>query len=173
MDRRVDLGLAAAFVALGAIIIALTTTIGTTVVVDPVGPRGFGYFLGAALVFGGTAAALSRLRRWNEGARGDIVPSDGAEDEDDAPVSAARPVLVVLSAGVYIALLDVLGFLLATPLFLGALLRLMQTRSARGRIVIPLAFTIVVFIVFVLGLNVGLPAGPFRALFVRFGILSY
>lgn len=173
MDRRVDLALAALFVALGSAILMLTTRIRTTVVIDPIGPRGFGYFLGGALVVGGTAVALSRLRRWNDGARGDLVPSDGATDEDGTPSSALRPLLVVASAGAYILLLGRLGFLLATPLFLGSLLWLMRTRSVRGRIVLPVVFTVVVFAVFALGLNVNLPAGPLRPLFLRYGILSY
>jgi hypothetical protein len=173
MDRRADLGIALAFVVLGTVVIALTTRIGTTLVVDPIGPRGFGYVLGAALVLGGSAAGFSRVRRWDEAGGGNVVPSEGASDEEGTPSSAGRPLLVLLSAGLYIALLEVLGFLLATPLFLGALLRLMRTRGRRARVVIPIVFTVVVFVVFTLGLNVGLPAGPFRSIFVEFGILSY
>jgi len=173
VDRRVDLGLGVVVVALGLAVLFLTTRIRTTVIIDPVGPRGFGYVLGAALVVGGTLVALARVRRWNESGGSNIVPSDGAADEDGTPSSALRPILVVASAGVYVMLLQPLGFLLTTPVFLGGLLQLMQTRSVRGRIIIPLAFTAIVFVVFSQGLNVNLPVGPFRPIFVRYGLLSY
>lgn len=159
--------------ALGVVILVLTRRIGTTLVIDPVGPRGFGYVISGALIVGGLAVMMSRLRRWGEGGGHNHVPSDGAADEADITVSPNRPILVVLAAAGYIALLQPLGFLIVTPLFLGALLYMMRTRNVRGRVVIPIVFTIVVFVVFSQGLNVNLPVGPFRPIFVRYGLLSY
>jgi hypothetical protein len=173
VDRRVDLAIAGVTIALGALILVLTRRIGTTLIIDPIGPRGFGYLISGALMLGGLAAVISRLRRWDENEGNNNVPSDGAADEDDVPVSANRPILVVLAAAAYIALLQPLGFLIVTPLFLGALLYMMRTRNVRGRIVIPIVFTIVVFVVFSQGLNVNLPVGPFRPLFIRYGLLTY
>ena len=173
MDRRVDLVLAGCTMALGAIIFGLTRRIGTALIIDPIGPRGFGYVIAGALIVGGLAVAISRVRRWDEAGGRNEVPTDGAADEADSEVSTNRPALVVLAAACYIALLQPLGFLIVTPFFLGVLLYMMRTRNVRGRIVIPIAFTIVVFLVFSLGLDVNLPVGPFRPIFIRYGLLSY
>lgn len=173
MDRRVDLVIAGFTMALGVIIFGLTSRIGTALVIDPIGPRGFGYVIAGALMFGGLAVGISRLRRWGEGGGRNEVPTDGAADEADIGVSPNRPILVVLAAACYIVLLQPLGFLIVTPFFLGVLLHMMRTRNVRGRIVIPIVFTIVVFVIFSQGLNVNLPVGPFRPFFVRYGLLSY
>lgn len=173
MDRRTDLALGIVTMLLGAVIVVLTGRVSTKLAIDPIGPRAFGYFIAASLIAGGATVVVSRVRRWSEG-DGNAVPSEGAEDEPDHPVSSVRPLLIVAAVAAYLVLLEPIGYLLATPLFLGSLLHLLRTRSVvGGRVVLPIVFTVVTYLVFAAGLNVNLPVGPFRDLFVDLGLLNY
>ena len=172
MDRRVDLALGFITVALGIVILYLTTQISTVLVIDPIGSRGFGYFIGASFVIGGAAVALHRMRHWHDHGNRTVIPSEGAGDEPDVPVSTARPMIVIAATLIYTALLEPLGFLLATPLYLGFLLHIMQSRRPLlSRVVLPIVFTIVVYFVFAQGLSVRIPVGPFRSLFIDWGLV--
>jgi hypothetical protein len=118
------------------------------------------------LVLGGLALVLRRVLRWRQ--EGESVPAEGTEDDPGVPPGSAVRALAIWSAAVvYVLLLPVVGYLLATPIFLGIVLWLLAIRS-RLLVAVPLGFTLIVFVIFSLFLNVRLPTGildgPLRAL---------
>ena len=125
---------------------------------DPVGPRGVPTFIAVIFIAGGLVLTARRLMSWGS-EDGPFVDSDGKEDEPGHPASARRAFTVVGVSILYAALLPFVGFPLATPLLLFALMWILEVRSARLLSVVSVAYTVLVFAVFTYGLSVELPAG--------------
>jgi hypothetical protein len=110
------------------------------------------------------------LRRWHR-VPGRLVPSEGEEDDPAYPVSCFRVILLVLTVFLYIYLLPIIGYLLATPAFLAATSALGGIRTLKSLLFIPWFFTLLLFIVFGILARVRLPMGPlefFNQFIVRF-----
>lgn len=174
MDRRGDLALAIGFMVLGITVVVLTTRISEILSIDPVGSRGFGYLLGVAMILGGGSLAIRRGLRWNDFGGENEIPSEGAGDDADVPASPVRPILVVAWTGAYIFSFEILGFVLATPIYLGVLLTMLQSkRPLLSRVLLPIVFTGIVYWVFAQLLRVTMPVGPLRPLFVEWGLVAF
>jgi hypothetical protein len=172
VDKRADLTIAIATSMLGVVILVLTRRVSTRLVIDPVGSRAFGYFISGALIVGGITLAIRRIRTWREDP--DTLPSEGAGDEPGVPASAVRPVVIVALTFIYIWSLDALGFILATPIYLGVMLWILQSkRPVISRVIGPMVFTVIVYATFAQGLSVRIPVGPLRSLFVEWGLVSF
>jgi hypothetical protein len=78
-----------------------------------------------------------------------------------APGHAGRSLAVALGMVAYVAVLPVLGFLLATPVFVLALMLLLGDRAPATLAALPLAITAGCFAVFQGLFNVNLPRGLF------------
>jgi hypothetical protein len=118
------------------------------------------------LTIGGALLAIRRAVRWRQ--EGSIVPEEGtADDAGVEPGSAQRAISIWVVAFVYVLALPTIGYLVATPLFLAAVLWLFSVRGAM-LLVLPLGFTVPVYLIFVVLLNVRLPTGfldaPLRSL---------
>ena len=89
-----------------------------------------------------------------------------AGDPDEAG-QGGRKLRAALSFAVlllYTLLLEPLGFLLATPLAVGALLRIVGGRGALHATVAAVAFTAAIFVFFRYGVNIVLPEGLLRGI---------
>jgi Tripartite tricarboxylate transporter TctB family len=71
---------------------------------------------------------------------------------------------------VYVLALPTAGYLVATPLFLGVVLWLLAIRSWM-LVAVPLGFTVPVFLVFSLFLNVRLPTGILDGVLRQLGLV--
>jgi len=168
MDRRIDIAVAAAFALLGLFIIWQAGLIREGMMRDPVGPRAAFYVCGGVLLLGGLAVIAGHLRRWARQAD-HMVRNEGTGDEMEFPASALRAFALIATAVVYAALFVPLGFLIATPLFIGAALAVMGKREWVAMTVIALVFTAVTYVVFAQVLSVRIPVGPLTPLFRQLG----
>lgn len=159
VDRRIDLGLSVGIVIFGLLLFVAAMNINLGTIQDPIGPRGVPTFLAIAFVVGGLILSFRRLTTW-KAENGHRVPSEGTLDEPEYPASARRAFTIIAISVLYALLLPILGFVLATPVLLAVLMWTMQVRSRRLLVLVPIAYTLVVFLVFSEGLSVSLPLGP-------------
>lgn len=82
------------------------------------------------------------------------------EDNGEPPITVADALRVAATIGLiigYVVLIDPLGYILATALFLVAAMLLMGIRSVIGLIVLPVGLSLVNFYVFSVAFGVPLP----------------
>ena len=88
-----------------------------------------------------------------------MVPAEGMEDDQGVPPGSALRALSIWAVAIaYVLALPSVGYLLATPALLAAMLWLLEIRSWM-LVAVPIGFTIPVFLVFTAFLNVRLPTG--------------
>jgi putative tricarboxylic transport membrane protein len=171
MDRRIDLALALAFAALGLLIVWQATGIKLGVMRDPVGPRAAFFVCGGGMAVGGLWIALRHVLALRSGA-GTVAPNEGTEDTEGHPASLGRAAALIGLCLAYALLFQPLGYLLATPPFIVAALAVLGQRNWLVNVIVALAFTLVAYAVFKLGLGVRLPHGPLTGLFRELGWIT-
>jgi putative tricarboxylic transport membrane protein len=169
MDRRIDAAVAFCVVLLGIFVLVAAQDVRPASIADPIGSKGAPRFVGIVLLLGGVSLVLRRLLRWRS--EPTLVPAEGTEDDRGvAPGSAVRALSIWLAAVIYVQALPGIGYVLATPLFLGVVLWLFAIRSWL-LVAVPLGFTIPVFLVFTLFLNVRLPTGVLDDVLRQWGLV--
>lgn len=170
MDRRVDVALAVCVVLLGIFVLVSAQGIRNASVPDPIGSRGAPDFVGVVLILGGFVLILRRLLSWRS--ESTYVLAEGVQDDPGvSPGSSSRPLLIWGSAMVYLLVMPTIGYLIATPLFLGAVLWLFQIRRSWLLIAVPMLATLGIASVFVLFLHVRLPTGLLDSLLRQIGFV--
>jgi putative tricarboxylic transport membrane protein len=171
MDRRADIAVAAAFMALGLFIIWQATTIRLGMMRDPIGPRVAFYITGGTLALGGLVIILRSL--WSSRQRaGNRIPNEGVPDEADYPASTGRALAIMGCCIAYGLTFDLLGYLIATPLFIIAALAILGERHAGRIVLIALIFTAVTYVIFAQALGVRVPVGPLTGPFRALGLIN-
>lgn len=170
MDKRVDLALALGVVALGASAVWIATGFRIGNYPDPLTARGLPYILGGFMVAGGLVMAGRRLAGWRQ-LPGNLVVSEGSEDEPGHPARSWRAAAVMACSFFWAALLHPAGYLIVTPLALFGMMLAMDVRSVRRLITFPLGFTLLTWLTFAQGLNVALPLGPLAPLARKLGLM--
>jgi putative tricarboxylic transport membrane protein len=156
-DRR-ELVLGAVLVAVAVVVVVLALRIPPGVLTDPLGPRAFPLALGGAIGLCGLLLAATSL------APGRFVQAAPVfvEEGDDAPAGPGSPgrlVAAVVLTVAYVAAFEPVGYLVATPLYVGALL-LVQRASSWGTLVAaPLLVTAAFYAAFRFGLLIPVPDG--------------
>lgn len=164
VDRRSDLLLAVAVTALGVFVLVTARGIPLGAINDPLGPRGLPTFLGAFMIVAGAALVTNRLLKWRH-EDGDLVPSDGKEDDDPtAPASFRRTLLVMAAACGYAVVLEPLGFIVATAVLTAVLLVVMEISVWPGAILGSITCAVACYLLFAVLLTVRLPAGVLESL---------
>jgi putative tricarboxylic transport membrane protein len=158
MDSRKDVLVALFVIALGVAVILVTMSFPEPLIHDTVGPRAFPYGIGIIFIFGGSFVAFQRLRRMNV-AGGYRVPSEGTDDEPGHPASGLRGMAMIALAFAYAAVLNPLGFVVATPIFLIAAFLLLRERRWISILASAVLYTAITYLVFGRVLNVRLPPG--------------
>lgn len=155
---RRELAAAAVLVAFGLYIVSVARRIPLGVATDPLGPRFFPIALGAMIAICGALLAagvvLARARP--------AVRVGGGTDPDDDTVGAfsvSRLVAAIALTGVYLALFEPLGYLLATPLYVVSVMLLHRGAPPRMLVLTPLLVTVTLYIVFKYGLLIPVPDG--------------
>jgi putative tricarboxylic transport membrane protein len=152
---RVDRVLAVALVCLGLSVLALAVRLPAPTAADPVGPRGFPALLGLVIVACGVTLAA--------------VPekplSAGVPDGEARGALAPRPLLGAIGlTGAYLAVLELAGYLLATPPYLAALLLVQGRVTARAFVLTVLCLPVGLYVLFAVIMRVPLPPGPLEPL---------
>ena len=144
--RRADGVIGLGLLAFAALYFQQSFSINTGFASDLLGPTFFPRLLAAALAL--LALMLVARAAWNR--------------SDRAPPPAARVGVFIGVVGLtaaYALFLPVVGFLLATPVLVGAVIALMGLREWRPLLGTAIAVTVVLYLVFVRFLHVLLPPG--------------
>jgi putative tricarboxylic transport membrane protein len=171
VNKVVDLIGAGLFVLLGlAVIVAALTFPEVRIEYDPIGPMGFPLALGAILAAGGGVQIYRTLRKGRSVGR--YLPPEGAEDEPGEPSSTPRALGFIAGAFAYVALLNPLGYPVATPIFVGLGLWAMGYRTKWRLAVASVGYTVVSFAVFSNLLSVPVPTGILTDLLVALRVID-
>lgn len=158
VDRRIDMAVAAGGAAIGVLLIVSSRDIRQGSVSDPIGSDGLAIVLGAWLVVGGLLLIGRRLLAWRRS--GNQVPSDGAGDEFGLPASPLRSFVMWAAGFGWVFLLPRVGFMVSSLLLSVFGLLAMGVRSWVKLGVVPVVFTIAVWVLFNRVFGVQYPAGP-------------
>lgn len=159
VDRRADLALSLTITLVGVFVLFTAQDIRLGAINDPLGPRGMPTFLGAFMVVGGAALVITRLARWR-GESGNQVASDGRDDDaPGTPASFRRTLLVIAASAGYAAVLEPLGFLVATALLMMILLYVMEISLWPAAVAGGIGCAVACYLLFAVVLTVRLPAG--------------
>lgn len=164
MDKRIDIFIAGTVFLFGCFVFVEAFGIRPTgPVVDTIGPRGFPIVIGTIFAVGGLTVAINRLRAWNA-EPGNLVTTDGEPDEPNVPASGPQAWALMAIAVCYALSLQHLGYLIATPLFVGLALRVMKVRSKATLVGTAIIYTAITYLVFATLMGVRLPLGPLLGL---------
>jgi hypothetical protein len=170
MDKRVELAVLLAMVALGAAVIYLATGFRIGSFPDPVTTRGLSYVTGGYLIVAGLVLSIRRLLTWSA-IPGKYTLSEGNEDERDHPASTFRAVTIMGLAILWAVTVTPIGFLIVTPIVLMAVLWMMDVRTAGKLVGFPIVFAIATWLVFAQLLGVRLPYGVMTGLARSWGLI--
>ena len=171
MDRRIDLAVAAAFMLLGLFIIFEATAIKSGMMRDPIGPRAAFYVTGGIMALGGLFLVVKALIGFRRSSS-NLVASEGVEDEAGYPASAVRAFQLMGACLLYGLTFNLLGYLIATPLFIAAALFIVGERNRMSIAMIAILFTVINYIVFAQLLGVRIPVGPLTGTFRSLGLIN-
>lgn len=158
-----ELGAAGFLILFGGVIMWLTRSIPLGVRTDPLGPRAFPLALGAGMMVCGVLLAIGLTFFRSVGSHRPPVLESADEDEEPAgPGSTRRWIGTVLATGAYLLLFERLGYLLATPLYVIAILLLYGRTPRRTLILAPFVITVALYVTFRYGLRLQLPTGPLQ-----------
>ncbi len=160
-DWRTDLAASLVSMGLGAWLFWQTFSFNVTAserVGGGIDAAGYPRLLAGLTVLLGIALAGRALWKWRRARPG---PGGDAAGRGGGRVRAALSFAVLL---LYTLLLEPLGFLVATPLAVGALLRIVGGRGALHAAVAAIAFTAAIFVFFRYGVNIVLPEGLLRGI---------
>lgn len=160
-DWRTDLAASLVSMGLGAWLFWQTFSFNVTAserVGGGIDAAGYPRLLAGLTVLLGIALAGRALWKWRRTRPG---PGGDAAGRGGGRVRAALSFAVLL---LYTLLLEPLGFLVATPLAVGALLRIVGGRGALHAAVAAIAFTAAIFVFFRYGVNIVLPEGLLRGI---------
>lgn len=160
-DWRTDLAASLVSMGLGAWLFWQTFSFNVTAserVGGGIDAAGYPRLLAGLTVLLGIALAGRALWKWRRARPG---PGGDAAGQGGGRVRAALSFAVLL---LYTLLLEPLGFLVATPLAVGALLRIVGGRGALHSAAAAIAFTAAIFVFFRYGVNIVLPEGLLRGI---------
>jgi putative tricarboxylic transport membrane protein len=149
-----ELAMVLGLAALGVFVLIETPTIRVPGSTNTIGPRFFPYLVGGLLVVTAVALAVQVLR-------GRAAPPEDSEDVDSAAGTDWRAVaLVVAGFAGHALLIEPVGWPIAATVLFAVVAFALGGRRPVRTVAIGLALSVVVWLVFVLGLEVALPGGP-------------
>ena len=161
---RTDLAASLASMGLGAWLFRETFSFSVTAserVGGGIDAAGYPRLLAGLTVLLGLALAGRALWKWRAAGRAAAPPTGDETGQGGGKLRAALSFAVLL---LYTLLLEPLGFLLATPVAVGVLLRIVGGRGAVHAAIAAVAFTAAIFVFFRYGVNIVLPEGLLRGI---------
>lgn len=155
VQARISLALSAVTALFAVVYIRATAALVMPQLVDPVGPRAFPYLLGGGLLVCAAGLLVEGLVLF----RDEEAVAGAGFDITDARYRIAGAVMGWTLA--YYAAFGVLGYILATTLFLAGLIYVFDGRRLRTTLLVSPSFAVVTYYLFNNLLDVFLPAGKF------------
>jgi hypothetical protein len=160
VDRRIDVAVCSAAFLLGLAIFVLSGDLRQGSIPDPIGPDGWPKLLGATLMIAMGANILRRLVSWRASQSNMVLSDGGKDDVPGLPGTFLRPAFMLISALVWVLVVQWTGFIGATTGLLIAGLAVMQVRAPAKLLLVPLLFSLTTWLLFGVLFGVRLPAGP-------------
>lgn len=160
VDRRIDVAVCSAAFLLGLALFVLSGDLRQGSIPDPIGPDGWPKLLGATLMVAMGANIIRRLVSWRASPSNMVLSDGGKDDVPEKPGTVLRPAFMLISALIWMLVVQWTGFIVATAGLLIAGLGLMQVRSPAKLLLVPLLFSLVAWLLFGALFGVRLPAGP-------------
>jgi len=158
LAKRTDVTLGAIFLALSGVVYFLARDIPSGSLEEGMGSAFFPRSLAAVMA----GFSLAFIGGGIFGRKGAASPGERpAEGEKPRPLIGPHlrlPAALTLVTALYLSLVEALGFLLATPLFVLAVMRLFRSGWARAALA-GVSVTAGLYVVFQLGLRIPFPAG--------------
>jgi hypothetical protein len=151
-------GITAILVGIGIIVQAQHLKVKTSL--DPAGPKALPVILASGMIIIGLIHIVGGWYAARHQAGGPPPRSFAEKYQDYKPVLA----IIAISLG-YAGLMNVLGYLVLTPLLIGSIMWVLNIRDIKRLSRISLSMTAILFVVFRWGLQVKLPLGLFENLF--------
>ena len=117
----------------------------------------------------GGIVARNLLRSWKT-QKGHMMPAEGETDEEGYPASALMAASVIGISILYAILLNPLGYLITTPLYLIGGMVILKERKWGWIVLFAVGFTVVFYMAFAQILNMPIPVGPFTDCIQRSGM---
>jgi len=152
---KADAILAVAIVVVATIYLVADASLPSARIGDPLGPKAFPALIGGGLIL---SALLLLVETWNK--RRALTDADSARRTAEERHLAFVLVAMVIWTGLYYLAFEVLGYPLATPLFLLGLLSYFNRGRHVVNLIVAFGFTIVVYLLFSTFLGVPMPSGP-------------
>jgi putative tricarboxylic transport membrane protein len=157
--RRRELAVAGVLVGFAVLVVALSLRIPPGVETDPLGPRLFPLGLGAAIGLCGLLLAADALGLTPASGAATALVEQGGGEGSPASFAPGRLAATALATAVYVALFEPLGYLSATPAYVGAILLIQRGVTPRAFLTAALLLPAVFYAAFRFGLLIPLPAG--------------
>jgi putative tricarboxylic transport membrane protein len=147
------------------VVVVLSGEIMLGVQTDSLGPRFFPIALGAGIAICGLLLAVAELFFRGEPSVPAPLSDASPEGEEDAgPFSLARFLGAIGATALYVAAFDPLGYLLATPPYIAAILLIHGGTRTRALLIAPFVVTIALYVTFRFGLLIPVPDGPLEGI---------
>lgn len=148
MNKRFDIGASILFLVIGIAFVMGSTSLTTSAYGSKVGPNIFPMILGSILILLSASLLISTLRK--------AAVQKKKEDYQ------YKTFLLILGVTVlYCLVYESLGFVISTFLFLFTCFQILEKGKLLSSLLVSLAFAVIVYFVFVYGLNGTLPRIPF------------
>jgi putative tricarboxylic transport membrane protein len=152
---RADLWLAVTVIVVAAIYLHADFELPSARLGDPLGPKAFPALVGGGLIL---SALLLFLETWNKRR---VLEDTPAEPRSKSQKHVALVLVgMVAWTAVYYYVFEMLGYLIATPLFLFGLLSYFNKGKYVTNALVAVCFTAAVYLLFSILLGVPLPTGP-------------
>jgi hypothetical protein len=130
---------------------------------DHIGEGGLAVFLGVMVL----VLSISLIIRYVPLVRAEVRTNEASlnepgDEEQDLPASNTRPIAFMAACGAWTVLLQPIGFLFATPVFIAAELWMLGYRRPVLVFVIAVTSTVAMWVIFDLILQINLPGGLHR-----------
>jgi hypothetical protein len=159
---RRELAIAAFLVTFGGTVVALARQIPQGVSTDPLGPAAFPTALGWGIAICGLLLAVATMAFRGQALRGTVLADAHPDDDasaDAGPFSPARLLGAVAATTAYLAVFTRLGYLIATPLYVAALMLIHGGAGKRTLLRAPLLVTAALYLTFRFVLRAPVPDG--------------
>jgi len=171
MDKRSDLAVSLSIVLMGVLLLIGARDIDIGLMPDQITSRGMPDITGLFLVIVGVVLAVRQLLHWSE-LPGHLVPEEGQEDEKGYPATWVRAFVIILLSVLWAWLLNPLGFLIVTPLYLFVSSWVMGERSWGSIIAFSVIFSVSIWVIFGPLLGIRFPLGPLSHLALSLGLVN-
>jgi putative tricarboxylic transport membrane protein len=157
---RRELAIAAFLVTFGAVVVVQARGIAPGVRTDPLGPAAFPTALGAGIGVCGLLLAIATLVfRGRLHREGPLTDADLDEATEAGPFSPGRLAAAIVTTAAYLALFEPLGYLLATPPYVAAIMLIHGGAGRRALLLAPILTAVALYATFRFGLLIPVPDG--------------